>query len=59
MGTNCALLLADLFLYSNKPGCIEKLHEKTKSRVVPFNLTFWYIDDVSSINNGQFHLYVD
>jgi hypothetical protein len=59
MGTNCAPL-ADLFLYSSEAEFIQKLlHEKKKSLVVAFNSTFRYIDDVLSINNNQFHTYVD
>jgi hypothetical protein len=55
MGTNCALLLADLFLYSYEVEFIQKLlHEKKKS-LVTFNSTFRYIDYVLSINNNQFH----
>jgi hypothetical protein len=39
MGTNCASLLADLFLYSYE---------------VDFILTFCYIDDFLSLNNSKF-----
>jgi hypothetical protein len=60
MGTNCAPLLADLFLYSYEAEFIQKLlHEKNKSFAVSFNLTFRYIDNVLSINNDRFHSYVD
>jgi hypothetical protein len=60
MGTNCALLLADLFLYSYKAEFIQKLlHEKKKSFAVAFNSTFRYIDDVLSITNNHFHSYID
>jgi hypothetical protein len=60
MGTNCAPLLADLFLYSYEAEFIQKLlHEKEKSLAVAFNSTFRYIDDVLSINNNQFHSHVD
>jgi hypothetical protein len=56
MGTNCAPLLADLFLYSYEAEFIQKLlHEKKKSLAVVFNSTFCYIDDVLSINNNHFH----
>jgi hypothetical protein len=59
MGTNCAPLLADLFLYSCQAEFIQKfLHEKKKSLAVAFNSTFRYID-VLSINNNQFQLHVD
>ena len=60
MGTNCAPLLADLFLYSYEAEFIQKLlHEKNKPLAVAFNSTFRYIDDVLSINNDQFNSYVD
>ena len=60
MGTNCASLLADLFLYSYEAEFIQKLlHENKKSLAVAFNSTFRYIDDVLSINNNDFHPYVD
>jgi hypothetical protein len=60
MGTNCAPLLADLFLYSYEAEFIQKpLHEKNKPLALAFNSTFRYIDDVLSINNDQFHSYAD
>jgi hypothetical protein len=59
MGTNCAPLLTDLFLYSYEAEFIQKpLREKKKS-LVAFNSTFRYIDDVLTINNNRFHSYVD
>ena len=62
MGTNCAPLLADLFLYSYEAEFIQKLlHEKKKylTVTVVFDSTFWYTDDVLSINDNAFHSYVD
>jgi hypothetical protein len=60
MGTNCAPLLADLFLYSYEVEFIQKLlHEKKKTLAVAFSSTFRYIDDVLSINNNQFQSHVD
>ena len=60
MGTNCAPLLADLFLYSYEAEFIQKLlHEKKKYLVVAFNSTLRYIDDVLSINDNDFHPYMD
>jgi hypothetical protein len=35
------------------------MHKKNKTLVVAFNSTFRYIVDVLSINNDQFHSYVD
>ena len=52
MGTNCAPLLADLFLYYYDADFIqEPLGKKDKKLATSFNLTFRYIDDVLSINN--------
>jgi hypothetical protein len=59
IGKNCARLLANLFLYSYGAEFIHKLLHEWKTLVVAFISTFWYIDDVLSINNNQFHLYVD
>jgi hypothetical protein len=59
MGTNCVPLLTDLFLYSYEAEFINHLlHEKNEPFPMAFNSTFWYIDDVLSINNDQFH-YLD
>jgi hypothetical protein len=60
MGTNCAPLLADLFLYSYEADFIQgllKKHEKNLAR--SFNFTFRYIDDVLSLNNSRFGVFVD
>jgi hypothetical protein len=47
MGTNCAPLFADLFLYSYEADFIQKLlYEKNKPLAVAFNSTFRYIDDI-------------
>ena len=47
MGTNCAPLLADLFLYSYEAEFIKKLlHEKNKSLAVAFNSTFRYLHSI-------------
>ena len=57
MGTNCAPLLADLFLYSYEyeSEFLKKLvkHKKIHEARV-FNFTYRYIDDVLSINNSRF-----
>jgi hypothetical protein len=59
MGTNCAPLLADLFLYSYEAEFIQKLlRDNNKKLAVSFNNTFRYIDDVLSVNNHNFHNYV-
>ena len=52
MGTNCAPLLADLFLYSYEAEFIQSLLSVGWKRLASqFNFTYRYIDDVLSINN--------
>ena len=60
MGTNCAPLLADLFLYSYEADFIHGLLKKNKNKLArSFNFTFRYIDDVLSLNNSRFGDFVD
>ena len=55
MGTNCAPLLADLFLHSYEADFLQSLLDKKDRRLaLSFNLTFRYIDDVLSLNNSRF-----
>ena len=55
MGTNCAPLLADLFLYSYESEFLQKLvKDKKIHEARAFNFTYRYIDDVLSINNSKF-----
>ena len=55
MGTNCAPLLADLFLYSYEADLIQGLLKKNENNLArSFNFTFRYIDDVLSLNNSRF-----
>ena len=55
MGTNCAPLLADLFLYSNESEFLQKLvKDKKIHEAIAFNFTNRYNDDVLSINNSRF-----
>jgi hypothetical protein len=59
MGTNCAPLLADLFLYSYKTEFVQKLlRDDNQILAVSFNHIYRYTDDVLSINNYNFHNYV-
>ena len=52
MGTNCAPLLADLFLYSYESEFLQKLvKDKKIHEARAFNFTYRYIDDVLSINS--------
>jgi hypothetical protein len=55
MGTNCALVLAMFFFYHMRQNL---LLDNNKTLAVSFNHTFRYINDVLSINNHSFHIYV-
>ena len=60
MGTNCAPLLANLFLYSYETEFIQgplKKNEKKLTR--SFNFKFRYIDDALSLNNSRFVDFID
>ena len=60
MGTNCAPLLADLFLYSYEADFIHGLLKKNEKKIArSFNFTLRYIDDVLSLNNSRFGNFVD
>ena len=60
MGTNCAPLLADIFLYSYEVEFIQSLLSTGKKKIASqFNFTYRYIDDVLSINNPDFENYLD
>ena len=49
MGTNCAPLLADLFLYSYENEFLDKLIKEGKRKLArKFNLSYRYIDDLIS-----------
>ena len=59
MGTNCAPLLAFIFLYSYEADFIQSLLFTGKKHLASrFNLTYRYIDDVLSINNPEFENYL-
>ena len=59
MGTNCAPLLADLFLYTYEAEFIQKLiAQKQKNIAQSFNFTYRYIDDVLSLSNSDFDQYI-
>ena len=56
MGTNCAPLLADLFLYSYENEFLDKLIKECKRKLArKFNLSYRYIDDLISFNNKRFN----
>ena len=54
MGTNCAPLLADLFLYSCENEFLDKIKEGKRKLARKFNLSYRYIDDLISFNNKRF-----
>ena len=59
MGTNCAPLLADLFLYSYENEFSDKLIKEGKRKLArKFNLSYRYIDDVISFNNKRFKEFI-
>ena len=59
MGTNCAPLLADIFLYSYEAEFIQSLLSTGKKKLASqFNFTYRYIDDLLSINNPDFENYL-
>jgi hypothetical protein len=60
MGTNCAPLLADVFLYSYETDFVQGLLKKNEKKPArSFNFTYRYIDDVLSLNNSRFGDFID
>ena len=60
MGTNCAPLLADLFLNSYEADFIKGLLRKNEKKLArSFNVTSRYIDGVLSLNNSRLGDFVD
>ena len=59
MGTNCAPLLADLFLYSYKNEFLDKLIKEDKKKLArKFNLSYHYTNDLISFNNRTFKEFI-
>ena len=55
MGTNCAPLLANLFLYSYEAEFVQSLLQAGKKHLAQqFNFIYRYIDDVLSLKNTIF-----
>ena len=55
MGTNCAPLVADLFLFCYERGFMLSLSEDNQYKVIEaFNFTSWYLDDLLNIDNNFF-----
>ena len=60
MGTNCAPLLADLFLYSYEAEFVQSLLQAGEKHLAQqFNFTYRYIDDVLSLKNTKFAEYLE
>ena len=59
LDTNCAPLLANIFLYSQEAEFIQSLLSTDKNQLASrFNLTYRYIDDVLPINKPEFVNYL-
>ena len=59
MGTNCAPLLADLFLYSYENEFLDKRIKEGKRKLTrKFNLLYCYVDDLISFNNKRFKEFI-
>ena len=55
MGTNCAPLLAELFLYSYQNEFLDTLIKEGKRKLArKFDLLYHYTDDLISFNNKRF-----
>ena len=55
MGTNCAPLVADLFLFCYERDIMLSLSKDNQSDVIEaFNSTSWYLDDLLNIDNNFF-----
>ena len=55
MGTNCAPLLADLFLYSHENEFLDNMiRNGHRSLARSFNLCYRYMDDLIVFNNKKF-----
>ena len=55
MGTNCAPLVADLFLHSYERDFMMSLSDDKQADVIDaFNTTSKYLDDILNINNAYF-----
>ena len=58
--SNCAAVLADLFVYSNEASAIQCPLMKNEKNLFRFlNFTFRYIDDILSLSNSTLSDFVD
>ena len=54
MGTNCALILADLFLYSYQNEFLDNMIRSGHMRLArSFNVCYRYVDDLNIFNNKK------
>ena len=59
VGTNCAPLVADLFLYSYENEFLDKLIKEGKRKLArKLNLSYRYIDGLISFNNKRFKEFI-
>ena len=59
MGTNCAPLVADLFLFCYERGFMMFLSDDKQADVIDaFNTSSRYLDDILNINNVYFDIMV-
>lgn len=59
MGTNCAPLIADLFLYCHERNFMDNLVKSKRLDLINnFNRTSRYLDDILNINNPDFEKYI-
>ena len=59
MGTNCAQLIADLFLYCYERDFISDLQKSKRHDLIDmFNDTSRYLDDIFIIDNPEFDKYI-
>ena len=55
MGTNCALLIADLFLFCYERDFMTSLSDVKQAEIIEaFKSTYRYLDDLLNINNTYF-----
>ena len=55
MGTNCAPLIADLFLYCNERDFMPNLqYPKQFDLIDKFNEMYRYLDDIFTLDNPEF-----
>ena len=61
MGTNCAPLIADLFLYCYESQFMARISkDPSKQHLIDkFNNTFRYLDDILALNNDDFNKYYE